>query len=68
LEFDKSRPIWRQIVRKVKERIVRGDTEKELPTIHSLAEGLGINSNTVSRAYRRMEREGILGSRVGRET
>lgn len=66
--IDKSRPIWRQIVREVKERIARGDIEKEAPTVRSLAEELSVNPNTVGRAYRAMEREGILGSRVGRGT
>lgn len=66
--FDKGRPIWRQIVREVKERIFRGDIEEELPTVRGLAEELGVNPNTVARAYRDMERDEIIKSRVGKGT
>lgn len=66
--FDKDRPIYIQIKREIKERIVRGDIEKKLPTVRELAREVGVNPNTVARAYRELEREGVVDSRVGRGT
>lgn len=68
MKIDKSKPIWRQIVREIKERISRGDIEHDVPTVRALAEELGVNPNTVARAYREMEREDIVESWVGRGT
>ncbi|MEJ2307155.1 MAG: GntR family transcriptional regulator [candidate division WOR-3 bacterium] len=68
MKIDKSKPIWRQIVREIKERISRGDIKDNLPTVRALAEELGVNPNTVARAYREMEREGVIESWVGKGT
>ena len=68
MEIDKSKPIWRQIVTEMKQRISRGDIKKNVPTVRALAEELGVNPNTVARAYREMEREGIIESWVGKGT
>lgn len=68
MKTDKSKPIWRQIVREIKERISRGDIEHDVPTVRALAEELGVNPNTVARAYRELEREGIVESWVGKGT
>jgi GntR family transcriptional regulator len=58
-------PIWRQIKSQVKllvasGRLVPGD---ELPPIRTLALRLGINPNTVARAYRELELEGVVEKR-----
>jgi GntR family transcriptional regulator len=58
-------PIYLQIVNQVKYlvsagRIAAGD---ELPPIRALAEKLLINPNTVARAYRELEVEGIVEKR-----
>ncbi len=68
MEFERDRPIFLQIKSAVKERIVRREIKKELPTIRGLAVELGVNPNTVARAYRELETEGIIGSRVGKGT
>jgi GntR family transcriptional regulator len=68
MKIDKSKPIWRQITKEIKERISRGDIEHDVPTVRALAEELGVNPNTVARAYRELEREGIVESWVGRGT
>ena len=68
MKIDKSKPIWRQIVREIKERISRGEIKNNLPTVRALAEELGVNPNTVARAYREMEREGVIESWVGKGT
>ncbi len=63
-------PIYRQIVNQVKylaasSRLNPGD---EMPTIRALAQELLINPNTVARAYRELERAGVLNSRQGSGT
>jgi GntR family transcriptional regulator len=68
MRIDKSKPIWRQIVQEIKERISRGEIEENVPAVRALAEELGVNPNTVARAYREMEREGIVESWVGKGT
>lgn len=39
-----------------------------MPTVRALARELGINPNTVARAYRELEREGLLEAGAGRGT
>jgi len=68
MQFDKNKPIYLQIKREIKERIVRKEIKKELPTVRNLAKEVGVNPNTVARAYRDLERDNITGSRVGKGT
>jgi DNA-binding transcriptional regulator YhcF (GntR family) len=50
--------------------IARGDLKKgdPLPTVRQLAADLGINLNTVSRAYRSLEASGLVMTKRGRGT
>ena len=41
---------------------------EELPTVRQLAEDLGVNFNTVARAYRALEASGLVRSSRGRGT
>jgi len=63
--FRMDRPIYIQIMELVKRRIVRGEYVGSLPTVRELALELEVNPNTVARAYRELEREGIIRARVG---
>jgi GntR family transcriptional regulator len=58
-------PIYLQIVNQVKYLIASGRLAvgDELPPIRVLALRLGINPNTVARAYRDLEQEGIVEKR-----
>ena len=58
-------PIYLQIVNQVKYLVAAGRLEagEELPPIRILAERLGINPNTVARAYRELEAEGLVEKR-----
>jgi GntR family transcriptional regulator len=58
-------PIYLQIVRQVKLLLASGRLEpgEELPPIRVLAERLTVNPNTVARAYRELEHEGIVEKR-----
>ena len=63
-------PLYRQIMEQVKFAIARGDlkTGDQLPTVRQLAVDLSINLNTVIRAYREMEIEGLLETHQGSGT
>ncbi|TWU37021.1 GntR family transcriptional regulator [Novipirellula artificiosorum] len=58
-------PIYQQIVDQIRFRIVSGvlASGDELPTIRGLAESLQVNPNTVARAYRELEHEGLVEKR-----
>jgi DNA-binding transcriptional regulator YhcF (GntR family) len=58
-------PIYLQIVQQVRYQIASGRLApgEELPPIRALAEQLVINPNTVARAYRDLERQGLLVKR-----
>jgi GntR family transcriptional regulator len=58
-------PIYKQIVNQVKYRVASGQlvAGEELPPIRVLAEQLGINPNTVARAYRELEQDGLVTTR-----
>ena len=63
-------PFYRQIIEQVKFAIARGDIQPgdRLPTVRQLAVDLSINPNTVIRAYREMEIEGVLDTHQGSGT
>lgn len=63
-------PIYRQIMRQVKYLVASGRLEpgEELLPIRQLAKQLLINPNTVARAYRDLETEGIVVSKQGSGT
>lgn len=68
---NKSRlPIYEQIVNEMQAQVVKGVLEPgdRLPSIRELAALLGINPNTVSKAYQELERLEILSTVKGRGT
>ena len=60
-------PAYEQIVSGIKYAIARGDyrPEDQLPSVRELALQLLVNPNTVAKAYRELEREGLTYSRKG---
>jgi GntR family transcriptional regulator len=63
-------PPYLQIVQQVKQAL-RLDLLKvgdQLPTVREVVEELVINPNTVLKAYRELEREGLVASRPGQGT
>ena len=54
-------PIWEQIKEQFKKQILMGvwAPGEQLPSVRSLASELGINPNTIQRAYSELEREGL---------
>ena len=63
-------PLYRQIIEQVKFAIARGrlGPGAQLPTVRQLAVDLSINPNTVIRAYRELEIEGVLDTHQGSGT
>jgi GntR family transcriptional regulator len=63
-------PFYRQIIERVKYGIARGllAPGDQLPTVRKLAADLSVNPNTVIRAYREMEIEGVLDTQQGSGT
>ena len=60
-------PAYEQIVSGIKYAIARGEyrPEDQLPSVRELAVELLVNPNTVAKAYRELEREGLTYSRKG---
>lgn len=72
LAFDTFRmeegiPIYLQIIRYVQRSVAAGTArdQEELPSRRTLSALLGVNPNTVQKAYRTLEEEGIIASRSG---
>jgi GntR family transcriptional regulator len=63
-------PIYQQLTRQVKQSVATGvlSAGDRLPTVRELAAELVVNPNTVARAYRELERDGVLESMRGRGT
>ena len=63
-------PFYRQIIEQTKFAIASGDLAPgdRLPTVRQLAVDLSVNPNTVIRAYRELEIEGVLNTQQGSGT
>ncbi len=68
-ELDKySRtPIYEQVIRQVKERILADDfaADEALPSVRALSLRLGVNPNTLQKAYSELERQGLCYAVAG---
>ena len=55
-------PVYLQIMEQVRERVTEGDLPpgSPIPSVRQMATDLGINPNTVAKAYMLLEREGII--------
>jgi GntR family transcriptional regulator len=70
LDFRSSDPIYIQISSQIKHQIAVGTLQpgNQLPTVRQLAADLRVNFNTVARAYRMLDDEGIISTQHGRGT
>ena len=68
LNFQSREPIYEQLYNNVVRLASLGvlQPEEQLPPVRVLATQLGVNPNTVSKAYQLLERDGIIYSAVGR--
>lgn len=60
-------PIYSQMIRHVRQGLAAGTVQNgdELPSRRILSATLAVNPNTVQKAYRQMEEEGLIQSRPG---
>ena len=67
VHFDERLPIYEQIVQRFCRGLVSGELHpgQRIPSIRDLALELGVNTNTVQRAYQEMERSELIYSKRG---
>lgn len=60
-------PIYLQIIRYIKQGIAAGiiGDQEEIPSRRVLSALLGVNPNTIQKAYHILEEEGVISSRSG---
>jgi len=70
LRVDLNEPLTEQLVRQFRSAIAGGEVAPgtELPPVRQLANDLGINLNTVARAYRALQQDGLVQTSRGRGT
>jgi len=67
IDFHSHVPIYQQIKDNIKSLILRGTFKpgEFIPSIRSLAHDIGVNLNTVARAYKELETEGVIRAERG---
>lgn len=62
IDFSSHVPVYKQIVEKIMVKVAQGELKKGdfLPSVRKLAEDIGVNFNTVSRAYKELSTMGII--------
>ncbi len=67
LRLDPSAPLYQQVVDGIAGAIACGQLRSgvALPSVRELAQSLGINPNTVQKAFRELERQGLVQARPG---
>ena len=67
IDMDADVPVYRQIADELRALIARGELVDgaELPSVRRLGAKIGVNLNTVARAYRILAEEGLIDLRHG---
>ncbi len=62
IDWSEDEPVYAQIARQIRAQIAAGDLAVGalLPAVRTMASDLGVNLNTVARAYRLLEGEGFV--------
>lgn len=70
IDYTKREPIYEQIVREIEKLITLGALTpgSQIPSVRSLAYDLGINPNTVKKAYDILEENGLIISKSTKGT
>ena len=63
-------PVYAQLCEQLMAAVARGSLRRgeQLPSVRDVSAELGINPNTVNRAYAELERDGVVETRRGRGT
>ena len=61
-KFTNDRPVYQQIIDQLQSAVVSGRIEpgERIPSVRDLAMDMGVNPNTVQRAFRDLESTGLL--------
>ncbi|MCL2047334.1 MAG: GntR family transcriptional regulator [Defluviitaleaceae bacterium] len=67
VDFKNRKPIYEQIIENFKRLIIAGDLKEEsrVPSIRDMAKELGVNPNTVQKAYRELEEQSYFYTIIG---
>ncbi|MGE0788554.1 MAG: GntR family transcriptional regulator [Sandaracinaceae bacterium] len=67
VDLQGATPLYRQIADEVRALIARGQLKEDetLPSVRALGELLGVNLNTVAKAYRLLAEEGVIDLKHG---
>lgn len=67
MDFSDDRPIYLQIRDNICDRILLGEWKagERIPSVREMAADVGVNPNTMMRAYENLERSGIIFNRRG---
>lgn len=70
IDLDNPDPLFAQLVRNIKQAVQQGELQAgdALPSIRQLATDLELNSKTVAKAYRLLERDSVIQTRGYRGT
>ncbi|MBP0956598.1 MAG: GntR family transcriptional regulator [Oscillospiraceae bacterium] len=68
IDLQSRTPIYEQLYKRVVELTVKKQLRPgdKLPSVRELAKALGVNPNTVSKAFQNLERDGMIYSLPGR--
>lgn len=68
LDLKDPRPLYEQIKNRIKDLIINGvvKPDDKIPSVRELAQTLTINPNTIQKAYKDLESEGIIYSVKGK--
>lgn len=68
IDLQSRTPIYEQLYKKVIELILKKELKPndKLPSVRELAKALGVNPNTVSKAFQQLERDNVIYSLAGR--
>lgn len=68
IDYKSRKPIYEQLVDNINSMVLRGiyPPNYQLPSVRQLAAEIGINPNTIQKAYGELERQGTIYSLAGR--
>ena len=68
LDYRDAKPIYTQIVESIRAQIAAGVLQPgdKLPSVRELAAQRSINPNTIQRAYRELEQQGVIATLPGK--
>ena len=70
IDTSDSLPVFAQLIEQIKKAVLSGELSpgSALPSIRQLANDLGLNHNTVAKAYRLLERDSVIQTKGYRGT